>query len=97
MGLQIRQIRICEKAMESDGFEIRHIPIVKCLSRRGQCAVVAVMVTSCHEALVMVTKCTCSLAAEGTLHSLSCHMYKLQTGSVCIGEVSFTWLCYVVA
>ena len=26
MGLQIRRIRICEKVMESIGFEIRHIP-----------------------------------------------------------------------
>jgi len=26
MGLQIQQIRICEKVTESDEFEIRHIP-----------------------------------------------------------------------
>ena len=27
MGLQIQRMRICEKATESDRFEIRHIPI----------------------------------------------------------------------
>ena len=46
IGLQIQRIRICEKASESDRFEIRHIPkrnylgqqvsVVKCVKEQSK-------------------------------------------------------------